>query len=44
MRKGLLFAATIAACTLGIVACNKPAEPSVPDVTINNKDVITADW
>lgn len=43
MRKGLLFATILAACTLGIVACNQSG-PSVPDVSITNKDVITADW
>ena len=45
MKRGLVFTATLAALTLGLVACggNGGGTP-VKDVTINNKDVLQADW
>lgn len=46
MKKGLLFTASLAALTLGVVACNNGggSGKKVAQVTISNKDVLEAEW
>ena len=48
MKRGLVFTATLAALSLGIVACQQKSggggKAEVPDISINNKDAFEADW
>lgn len=46
MKKGLIFTASLAALTLGVVACNNGggSGKKVAQVTISNKDVVQAEW
>lgn len=43
MKKGFVFTATLAALTLGLVACGGGGA-SVPDVSITNKNELQAEW
>ena len=44
MKKGFVFTATLAALTLGLVACGGNPGSDVPDVTITNKADLQAVW
>jgi len=44
MKKGFVFTATLAALTLGLVACGGGGGSDVPDVKITNKDELQTEW
>ena len=48
MKRGLVFTATLAALSMGIVACQKQSgggkKENIPDISINNKASFEADW
>lgn len=44
MKKGFVFTATLAALTLGLVACGGGSGSNVPDVKITNKAELQTEW
>ena len=44
MKKGFVFTATLAALTLGLVACGGGSDSNVPDVKITNKAELQTEW
>ena len=44
MKKGFVFTASLAALTLGLVACGGGGGSNVPDVKITNKAELQLDW
>lgn len=44
MKKGFVFTASLAALTLGLVACGGGGDSNVPDVKITNKAELQTEW
>lgn len=44
MKKGFVFTATLAALTLGLVACGGGSDSNIPDVKITNKAELQTEW